>query len=74
MIQLNDHYFVAWLNVTKGIDYSLNAFGKVQVDMTPQQYTDFLKIYAETYKPTLVKVRNIVKQLNVLTSKPKKVN
>ena len=71
MIQLNDHYFIAWLNAVKGVEYSLNVFSKVQVDMTPQQYTDFLKMYSETYRPTLVKVRSIVKQLNILTSKPK---
>lgn len=67
-IKLNDHYFIAWLNIVKEINYQVED-NKILVDMTSNEYTMYLEEYKETHKPTLSKIRKIVKELNILTSK-----
>lgn len=71
-INLNDHYFVAWINVTYDKNYYIND-GKIYVEMTPSEYGAYLEEYKETYKPVLAKIRKVVKELNGLTSKTKTV-
>jgi hypothetical protein len=66
-IKLNDHYFIAWLNVVKKKDYDIKN-GKITVDMTSKEYGDFLEEYKNSHKPVLVKIRKVVKELNILTS------
>lgn len=71
MISLNDHYFIAWLNVQKEKEYTINN-GKIMVEMSSEEYTNFLEEYRETHKPVLTKIRKVVKELNNLTSKSKR--
>lgn len=68
---LNDHYFVSWLNVLKDKDYIIEN-GKVYVlDLTPTEYGKFLEEYKTSYKPILQKIRKVVKELNNSTTKPR---
>jgi len=68
-VKLNDHYFIAWLNIKKEIEYYIED-GKILVEMTPKEYGEYLEEYREDYKPVLSKIRKVVKELNNLTSKP----
>ncbi len=69
MIKLNDHYFIAWLKVIKNYDFAI-LNNKVYVYMTPAQYGDALIEYNITHKPVLKEIRQVVKTLASLTSKP----
>lgn len=64
MIILRDHYFVAWLNVTKNISYNINNNNEIQVNMTRNEYTTYLDEYKNDLKPVLKKIRFIVRELN----------
>ena len=63
MVQLNDHYFISYLVVVKGMKFEIKN-NKIYVAMTTTQYTEYLEEYKTTIKPILVHVRNIVKKLN----------
>ena len=69
MIKLNDHYFIAWLNIVKGYEFVVGQNG-VSVYMTPAQYTQAKEEYENSYKPILKEIRRTVKLLASLTSKP----
>jgi len=66
LIKLNDHYFIAWLNVVKGYKVEVKKEG-IYVHMTPQSYSIALSEYSESYKPILKEIRAFIKKLNHLT-------
>ena len=71
MIQLNDHYFIAWLNVSKNVSYEMRG-NKLYVELQSKDYLNYLEEYKSTIKPVFVKVRSLVKELTekkLLTNK-----
>ena len=71
MIKLNDHYFIAWLNIVKKIDFVV-INNSVNVFMSSEEYSEYLREYKLTLKPLLKEIRSTVKALNNLTSQPAK--
>ncbi len=68
MIKLNDHYFIAWLNIVKGYEFVIGR-NQISVYMTPAQYTQAKEEYELGHKPILKEIRRTVKLLASLTSK-----
>jgi hypothetical protein len=71
LIKLNDHYFIAWLNIVKKIDFVV-INNSVNVFMSSEEYSEYLREYKLTLKPLLKEIRSTVKALNNLTSQPAK--
>lgn len=67
MVKLNDHYFIAWLKIKKGYNFTIDN-GKIMVDMSGIEYTELKTEYEATDKPLLREVRLVVKELLSLTS------
>lgn len=63
MIKLRDHYFIAWLNVVKGIQYNINN-NEILVKMSREEYTKYLEEYRMVIQPVLKKIRFVVKELS----------
>ena len=70
MVKLRDHYFIAWINTIKSKEFYIKD-ECIYVDITEREYSEYLEEYNNSLKPILTKIRYVVKELNILTSKPK---
>jgi len=66
VIKLNDHYFISWLNVVKGINYQI-IDNKIVVDISSKEYAIMLEEYNKDLKPLFKSIRATIKELNKLT-------
>jgi hypothetical protein len=60
--KINDHNFVAWLKIVKGVEYEATIKG-ILVNISPSEYYLFQKEYENTHKPLLQEIRALVKKL-----------
>ena len=63
MLQLNDHYFLAWVHVSKQKEIIIKD-GKSFLDITIDEFKTFQKEYRETMKAFCDRVRYTIKKLN----------
>lgn len=59
---IRDHYFGAWINITKEIEFNISDKG-LEFDITQEQYDNLLLEYKKI-QPIFKKIRSIVKQIN----------
>lgn len=67
-IRLNDHYFIAWLNKVKQIEYHI-INNHIVIFIEQVKYDTYLTEYENTHKPLLKEIRKTVKLLNRLVTK-----
>jgi hypothetical protein len=60
--KINDHNFVAWLKIIKGIEYQASLKG-ILVNISPSDYYIFQREYENTHKSLLQEIRALVKKL-----------
>jgi len=70
MIKLRDHYFIAWLKVSKNYSVTMSEKG-IFVDINNKEYKEALDEYNDTMKPMLKEIRKFVKELATFTSNQK---
>jgi len=73
MVRIRDHYFVAWLNVTKNVNYTVKE-NYVLIHINDKEYSEYLEEYKQDMKPVLKKIRSLVKEMNTINSPPSEKN
>jgi len=70
LIKLRDHYFISWLKAVKNINYTIDSQLNILVNISSEELKQFQEEYNSTLKSTFQSVRSLIKELNILTTKP----